>query len=485
MSWTSTDQDGSGTGIFAQILRPESMNLDGSAGYDSVIGNDLDNQINGLGGDDLLKGEGGNDTLSGGSGNDELHGGAGDDVLDGGLGTDTVVLSGAKSDYQLRYDATTDRWTTTHITTGEVDRLSNVETVQFDQDSIDLTTAPVAEDGSIVLNASDTATWQLGASGGADGSDEGSDVTLTYSFADGGTALDQVAAEAAGFTHDANVSVYELEKGYVQVQADGSYEFKAKDGAVGEDSFTFSVTDEVGNVSYADMSVGISQPHVQSAIEFDGNSALRVTPAEEGNTQTWTWSGWVKRDSLGDTALFTSGYAGSGGDLTGLIFDSAGGTMTAYFGNSSGDMRTTETFASTSEWYHVVLSADTTQATDRLRLFVNGQQYELSGQPAQGATGAIGTTQSHTIGAHAHVNGDIWPLDGQMSDIHFVDGLALDATDFGRFDADGNWLPTHPSVSDYGVNGFHLDFADETNLSADASGNGNDLTETGTFVHQA
>lgn len=60
---------------------------------DVVTGNDLDNQINGRGGNDKLKGMGGNDTLIGGRGNDKLDGGEGDDNMSGGAGDDIITAN--------------------------------------------------------------------------------------------------------------------------------------------------------------------------------------------------------------------------------------------------------------------------------------------------------------------------------------------------------------------------------------------------------
>jgi len=54
-------------------------------------GNDLDNVITGLGGNDTLDGAWGNDELRGGGGNDLLFGGYGDDLLVGGAGADVLV----------------------------------------------------------------------------------------------------------------------------------------------------------------------------------------------------------------------------------------------------------------------------------------------------------------------------------------------------------------------------------------------------------
>ena len=55
--------------------------------------------IEGFGGDDSLSGGAGTDGVFGGAGNDTLSGGAGHDFLNGGEGTDTVVMTGALSDY--------------------------------------------------------------------------------------------------------------------------------------------------------------------------------------------------------------------------------------------------------------------------------------------------------------------------------------------------------------------------------------------------
>jgi Ca2+-binding RTX toxin-like protein len=57
---------------------------------DRFLGNDLDNWVEGMAGNDRLEGRGGADVLSGGAGNDSLYGGDGDDVLTGGSGNDRL-----------------------------------------------------------------------------------------------------------------------------------------------------------------------------------------------------------------------------------------------------------------------------------------------------------------------------------------------------------------------------------------------------------
>ena len=64
--------------------------LDGGGGDDRLYGEDGIDLVLGGGGDDTLHGGAGNDTLGGGNGVDILDGGTGDDTLDGGHGNDTI-----------------------------------------------------------------------------------------------------------------------------------------------------------------------------------------------------------------------------------------------------------------------------------------------------------------------------------------------------------------------------------------------------------
>ena len=63
-------------------------NLIGSEGADSLFGEDDNDVLDGGADNDLLSGDGGDDELNGGAGDDNLVGGAGGDALDGGDGRD-------------------------------------------------------------------------------------------------------------------------------------------------------------------------------------------------------------------------------------------------------------------------------------------------------------------------------------------------------------------------------------------------------------
>ena len=72
----------------------------GTEGIDCIVGNALDNQIDGLGGSDVIFGRAGNDVLNGGAGDDYLEGEEGSDVLLGGAGDDDLVGDGIASPRQ-------------------------------------------------------------------------------------------------------------------------------------------------------------------------------------------------------------------------------------------------------------------------------------------------------------------------------------------------------------------------------------------------
>ncbi len=65
----------------------------GTAGADTIIDNDLDNNINGRRGQDIITTSEGNDTVSGGRGKDTIIADVGQDVLSGGRAKDTFVLT--------------------------------------------------------------------------------------------------------------------------------------------------------------------------------------------------------------------------------------------------------------------------------------------------------------------------------------------------------------------------------------------------------
>ncbi|MDV7338147.1 SPRY domain-containing protein [Terasakiella sp. A23] len=248
VTWDSSGQDGSEGGIYSQRLTFESSTPTLSDGNDIYFGTSRVDLVDGLAGDDLIKGEGGDDTLSGGAGDDDLYGGAGNDVIDGGDGMDRLFFDDARSAYTI--DATAG--TVTHIATGEVNTYTNIEELVF---------TPEADGGVISVNAWDDATWFLSGAGDydADG-DGGKEVTFAI---DGTPDVDGWITTTDGH----QVRLIDT--------VTGEYEFKASQTA-GTDSFTYTVTDELGNVSQSAMNIEIpdSVPTTYEAGHYNENQSF-------------------------------------------------------------------------------------------------------------------------------------------------------------------------------------------------------------------
>ena len=137
-------------------------------------------------------------------------------------------------------------------------------------------------------------------------------------------------------------------------------------------------------------------------------------------------------------------------------------------------------FRDTSAWYHVVVAVDSTQATstDRVKIYVNGVNTPYTGTVfAQNTDTTINSAVQHAISSYQPYASGAY-FNGYLADVHFIDGQALAATDFGEYDDNNVWQPKKYSGS-YGTNGFHLDFSDTSSnaaLGTDTSGNSNTWT---------
>ncbi|MBO9450061.1 CHRD domain-containing protein [Tropicibacter sp. R16_0] len=111
------EQAGYGTrGDAARDLYFSIENFIGSNHDDSLTGNNLVNQLNGLAGDDFIFGYGGNDRMKGGAGNDTINGGA---------GSDFAIFSGNRSDYTIT------RTSSTEVTVDGLDGTDSLINVQY------------------------------------------------------------------------------------------------------------------------------------------------------------------------------------------------------------------------------------------------------------------------------------------------------------------------------------------------------------------
>ena len=249
-------------------------------------------------------------------------------------------------------------------------------------------------------------------------------------------------------------------------------------------NFTITATDDEGQTTTRNFSltvlVSFYDYTIDQSLRFnDGDTAyLSRTPSSAGNRRTWTWSGWVKRSEIGTgtsnrNVLFEAKDSGDYWTYFGFFDDAL--QMYSVFSPTDYGVKTSRLFRDVSAWYHIVVIWDTTEATasDRFKLYVNGEQVTLNdvyGLLPSNYEGHINRASIvHNIGKNTDQGVN---FDGYMAEVNFIDGQALDPTYFGET-KEGVWIPKAYSGS-YGTNGFYLDF-DGTYYN-DKSGNGNNFT---------
>ena len=226
---------------------------------------------------------------------------------------------------------------------------------------------------------------------------------------------------------------------------------------------------------------------------FSDSAYMSRTVGSGGNTQTWTFSCWFKLGKLtsarGASSFLWSCHQSDGNRLQ-LSLDSgtlgnAGDFLSLYDGASASTIfRTTRAFRDVAAWYHLVLVADTTNATSsqRFRVYVNGER-ELSfstiAYPSVNANLGWNQNGSTYYLADYFSNHDgTYSFDGYLAEINHVDGTAYGPEYFGENDENGIWIPKEYTGS-YGTKGFFIDGRDSSDLGDDESGNGNDFTTSG------
>ena len=222
---------------------------------------------------------------------------------------------------------------------------------------------------------------------------------------------------------------------------------------------------------------------IKRSLRFNDNDTayLSRTPSSATNRRTFTFSCWVKRSTLNSFQTLFAGRVSSGNFFKVQIRDDNRLEINTAEGTDSTVLISTPVYRDVSAWYHIVIAFDTTQATstNRVKFYVNGTQvenFDTSTYPPQNTDTHVNNTGEHLIG---NQNLTTRYFDGYMAEVNFVDGTALDETDFGETDEDtGAWIPKKYSGS-YGTNGFYLNFSDNSSVSAlgtDSSGNGNTWT---------
>ena len=237
-------------------------------------------------------------------------------------------------------------------------------------------------------------------------------------------------------------------------------------------------------------SIGGGNYLIERSLRFQSASSqyLNRTPASAGNRKTWTWSGWVKRGALTTSGTIFGLFQGyqDANNRSFIFLNNAGSEFgfTNSVAGVSSVVSTSAEYRDPSAWYHLMVAADTTQATaaNRIKLYVNGSEITAlrsAGYPSQNLDTFINNNTAHYLGNDFGAANRTF--DGYLAEVNFIDGQALTPSSFGETDPlTGVWIAKRYTGT-YGTNGFYLKFNDGTStttLGQDRSGNSNNWTLT-------
>ena len=240
---------------------------------------------------------------------------------------------------------------------------------------------------------------------------------------------------------------------------------------------------------------------IDQSLRFEESDSAKLSRVQgAGNRKTWTFSCWFKRGKLATAAAADRpglmGVPEVGGSILGdgFRFVNDSDILQFMIAGGSYSVSTTQKFRDPAAWYHFVCVSDTTQATasDRMKFYVNGahvtdmagssyptQNYESDGIGNSGYTMTVG---------QGLVSTDYW--DGELAEVHFIDGTVYDADDFGETNLLTNqWIPKEVTGLTYGTNGFYLKFDGQMDgftkllLHCDGANDGTTFTDSSPSAH--
>ena len=242
-----------------------------------------------------------------------------------------------------------------------------------------------------------------------------------------------------------------------------------------------TVTISGGNVIHTFTSSGYLTPLklVNNSLRFRSSASayLNRTFGTPTSNNKWTWSGWVKRGTLGAQ----NGLFGAWRTTAGVVqcYFQSNDTLRLYMSDSSNstylDYQTSQVFRDPSAWYHIVVAVDNTLSTTSAVIYINGTAVTAYGTSSNNLTQNAGLAWNYS-GAAGYIgqnrttgNGAFGYFDGEQTEVNFIDGQQLTPNSFGTFNSYGVWQPITYGGS-YGTNGFYLPFTATQSYAGSFSG---------------
>lgn len=242
------------------------------------------------------------------------------------------------------------------------------------------------------------------------------------------------------------------------------------------------------------------------------NEVLVRTPTSVGNRRVWTWSAWIKHNSISESGLpgIFAVHSSTGNQVNIGIGTTGGGYYSLTSTNSSEAsnlfIAEEKQHKDYSSWINIVVSVDTTKedAQNAVGIYINGVKDNIRTDTFPGNSQNIPKNHQsmmNFIAYHIIGQGIYFPFYTQMQmfDLFIVDGQALTPDVFGFYKSGkgyissgssvatdfrpGQWVPKSPRIikaeinrrGGFGVNGVYIPMNDSNNFGADFHGTPNSI----------
>ena len=189
------------------------------------------------------------------------------------------------------------------------------------------------------------------------------------------------------------------------------------------------------------------------------------------NTSKRTFSTWIKYCNDVTAASYTHIVGAGSSNIDGFGFNPSEKLQFLRVGLNTHDGNAN--IRDVSGWYHFMFTWDHTAGN--WYIYINGQQ-DSTGSTSGALTKMGQSGQTNTIGKRSN---QATYIHGYLADTVFLDGVIKPVSDFGET-KEQIWIPKDVSdtlsLSDFGTNGYYLNYADSSDLGKDVSGKGNHWT---------
>ena len=212
---------------------------------------------------------------------------------------------------------------------------------------------------------------------------------------------------------------------------------------------------------------------INHSMRLNGTNAYlsKTNFGSSDNTSKRTFSTWIKYCNDAPAATYTHIVGAGASNIDGFGFNQSENLQFLRIGTSTHNG--TANIRDVSGWYHFMFTWDHTAGN--WYIYINGQQ-DATGSTSGALTKMGQSGQTNTIGKRSN---QATYIHGYLADTVFLDGVIKPVSDFGET-KESIWIPKDVSdtlsLSDFGTNGYYLNYADSSDLGKDVSGKGNHWT---------